>query len=124
MKRPPIRRKRWRTSLGTPEQRLVFRLGVLTQDGFDCVMHGQSDCTFDLQAAHIIPKRTLRDLGFGADVIYSVDAAMTLCERHHNRHDRGLERVPWDRLPDRCKEFVSRLGLQTLLERTYEEVRP
>jgi len=140
MRKTPLRRKPWRKALGTPAQRLAFRLGVLAADNMTCVMERdrfaaiQIDgdlvkelslgCEGPLQACHIISKRKLRELGHGADTIYSVDAAFTACERHHRRHDMGYERVPWERLPARCKQFVSRLGLSVLLERTYEEVRP
>lgn len=117
-----MKRKPWRRSLGTSDERFAFKLGVLAADGVTCVMHGVSRCEGELQAAHVIPKRKLRVLGFGSEVIYSADAAMTLCQRHHNRHDWALEHVPYELVPKRCQEFVIAFGLSTLLERTYGQL--
>lgn len=117
MRRTPLKRKPWRKALGDPERRRSFKAAVLIRDG-DCVMRGRSLCNGELQAAHVIPKHRLRKLGYGADVVYSASSAMCLCERHHNRHDRWLERVPYAYVPKDCKVFVNALGLAEIFERT------
>jgi hypothetical protein len=124
VKRTPLKRKPWRRALGTAEQRLAFKSAVLEADG-DCVMQGAvaryhrapyvvsvpaPSCDGPLQAAHVIRKHTLRKLGYGADVVYSVDAAMTLCRAHHELHDSYSLRVPEELWPARCREFVKRIN--------------
>jgi hypothetical protein len=127
VKRTPLKRKPWRKALGTASQRLSFKREVLATDG-ECVMTTQLGrdwvrvkskvpCDGPLQAAHVIRKQTLRERGLGAEWVYSVDAAFTACQRHHERHDRGIERVPWDLLPARCQRFVQSLGLMHILQK-------
>jgi len=113
-----MKRKPWRKALGTPEQRLAFRQAVLLADGYRCRMAGKSNCQGELQAAHVVSKEKLRRQGFGAETIYDPASAMTLCERHHNRHDRHLERVSYELLPQRCRDFLFGLGLTDVLRFT------
>jgi hypothetical protein len=112
VRRTALKRKPWRRALGTPKQRQDFKWAVLRADT-DCVMLRRSFCAGHLQAAHVIPKQRLRRLGYGADVVYSVDSAMCLCEYHHIRHDNFIERVPTELIPGRCRRFVRSLGLYT-----------
>jgi len=121
MKRTPLKRKPWRRALGTAEQRLRFKQAVLEADG-GCVMDGRrygfpvsmiagnNRCDGPLEAAHVIRKHTLRKRGYGADVIYSVDAAFTLCRAHHELHDSYALRVPDSLIPERCRRFAVHYG--------------
>ena len=64
----------------------------------------------DGSPVHVIPKQRLKREGYGPEVVYSADAAFTLCERHHNRHDNFLERVPDGLVPERCRRFAVAYG--------------
>ena len=120
----PLRRKPWRKALGTAEQRLNFKRAVLEADGGECVLAWPLDsvyhplparvwksrCDGPLEAAHVIRKHTLRKLGYGADIVYSVDAAFTLCKAHHELHDSYALRVPDSLIPERCRRFAAMYG--------------
>ena len=112
MRRTPLKRKPWRRALGTAEQRLLFRNAVLALDGGRCVMcRSQNVITQDpLDAAHIIRKHTLRKRGYGANIVYSPDAAFTLCRAHHELHDSYALRVPDSLIPERCRRFAVQYG--------------
>ena len=122
MKRTPLKRKPWRRALGTAEQRLAFKRAVLEADGGRCCMnrHGGERprsglrfgavCDGPLEAAHVIRKHVLRKRGYGADVVYSVDAAFTLCKAHHELHDSYALRVPDSLIPERCRRFAVQYG--------------
>lgn len=111
MKRTPLKRTNWREFLGTREQRQEFRYRVFREDG-GCVMtgFGNAVCDGPLDPAHVIPVQRLRRWGYGAEVVYSPDAAFTLCRKHHSRHDSGFEKVPESLWPARCREFVKRIN--------------
>ena len=108
MKRTPLKRKPLRL-LGTAEQRYAFRKAVHAAD-WGCVMRDFSRCDGPLDCAHVIPKQRLKKMGFGAGVVYSVDAAFLLCRRHHTRHDNHHERVPDSLIPERCRRFAVQYG--------------
>ena len=119
MKRTPLKRKPWRRALGTAEQRLAFKRAVLEADGHRCcVAHrhflgpGITSplCDGPLEAAHVIRKHVLRKRGYGVDVVYSVDAAFTLCKAHHELHDSYALRVPDSLIPERCRRFAVQYG--------------
>ena len=103
-----MKRKRWK-AVGNAELWAQFKFAVAAADAFTCVMVGRSACDGPLQACHVIPKQRLKRMGYGAEDIYSVDAAFTACRRHHTRHDSHLERIPDGLLPERCKEFADRI---------------
>ena len=114
MKRTPLKRKPWRRALGTAEQRLAFKRSVLEADG-GCIMEPNFQvlgkaCDGPLEAAHVIRKHVLRKRGYGADVVYSVDAAFTLCKAHHELHDSYALRVPDSLIPERCRRFAVQYG--------------
>ena len=109
MKETPLKR-RSRKVFGDAQLWAQFKFGVAQADDFTCVMVGRSVCDGKLEAAHVLPKQRLKRAGYGAEVIYSLDAAFTLCARHHNRHDRGLERVPEALVPERCRRFAVAYG--------------
>jgi HNH endonuclease len=133
VKRTALKRKPWRRALGDSELWAQFKFAVAQADDFTCVMRRGSPftspamedrytgeiviparrptasavpCDGPLQACHVIPKSKLRDWGYGAETIYSVDAAFTACRRHHTRHDSYLERIPDSLIPERCREFA------------------
>ena len=109
MKRSGSLKRKPREAFGTAEQRFWFKSRVHAEDG-GCVMVGRSLCHGSLQAAHVIPKQRLKREGYGPEVVYASDAAFTLCERHHNRHDNFLERVPDGLVPERCRRFAVAYG--------------
>ena len=113
----PLKRKPWRRALGTAEQRLAFKRAVLEADGRRCCMSllnydwdENCHCDGPLEAAHVIRKHVLRKRGYGADVVYSVDAAFTLCKAHHELHDSYALRVPDSLIPERCRRFAVQYG--------------
>lgn len=129
MKRSPLKRhtrlhrKPWRKALGTAEQRLNFKRAVLEADGHRCLMNPRyvwmadeppHGCDGPLQAAHLIRKHTLRKQGYGAEVVYSVDAAFTLCRAHHQLHDSYALRVPDSLIPERCRRFAMHYGRRSV----------
>lgn len=82
-----------------------------------CVMLGMSPCDGPLQCAHVLPKQRLKWLGLAPEAVYDVRAAIPLCHRHHNRHDRWLERVPPERIPRTAWDWAEENSLGALLER-------
>lgn len=97
---------------------MAFKRRVHELDGGYCVMLGRGLCDGPLDAAHVIPKSRLRDRGYGADVIYDERVAMSLCRRHHDRHDRCIEKVPFSYIPARCRDFLVELNLADVLRET------
>jgi hypothetical protein len=115
-RKTPLKRKPWRKALGTPETRLSFKEAVCSTS---CLMKDNSrvPCRGPLQAAHMLPKRLLRELGYGAEVIYDPASSVSLCEGHHTRHDFYVERVPAELLPVHVVQFAAELGLSYALRR-------
>jgi hypothetical protein len=112
LKRTALKRKPWRRALGDTELWAQFKFMVAQADDFTCAMVGRSACDGPLQSCHVIQKSKLRDRGYGAETIYSVDAAFTACRRHHTRHDSYLERIPDSLIPERCLKFANRIAAE------------
>lgn len=82
-----------------------------------------------LEGHHILPKRYLKRVAKerGLDkaeterILWSLANHMALCGRHHNRHERALERVPVEAIPLRAWAFAESVGLTWVLGRVYDE---
>lgn len=73
-------------------------------------------CPDELQAAHCIPKRTLKKLGLG-HLVWDPANGVCLDTDAHTGHDLGHRKIPREWLPARCHEFAARHRLTHVLER-------
>lgn len=97
-----------------------FKLNVCR--GASCVRCGRSeeDCAYagtSLQAAHVIPKQTLRRTGL-ADHIWNPLNGMALCTDCHAEHDTYKHRVD---APESAYEFAEALGMGWYMEKHYRK---
>lgn len=82
-----------------------------------------------LEGHHILPKRYLKRVAKERRLskeeterlLWSLANHMTLCGRHHNRHERALERVPAEVVPTRAWAFAESVGLTWVLGRIYDD---
>lgn len=87
-----------------------------------CLMHDDPvDCAGLLQAHHIITQQALKKRGLHGR-LWDVRNGMCLCEQSHRRHTLAVERIPFDRLPERAVAFATELGLDWMLERYYPAI--
>lgn len=105
----------WDEKLRVVSPKVWQRLVLMRDNG--CVLKDET-CEEPYEAHHILTQQQLRKRGF-SDVSYDVRNGMGLCNRHHRRHTRALERVPFERVPDRAHEFAAELGLGWLIDRYY-----
>jgi len=83
------------------------------------------ECDYQMDAAHIIPKRVLKDatLGWPEDkalaVIFDVNNGLSLCRAAHNIWDGPYCPVRFEDLPDAVFEFAGDLGMIWKLESMY-----
>lgn len=99
------------------ELALAFRL-IVTQHG--CQVHDDPlDCEGPVQAAHIIPKQTLRKMRFTPEVVWDPRNGIGACYKAHRRSDAALERFPVEYIPAEAWQFARELGLEWKLERQY-----
>lgn len=103
---------------------LMWKWLVLRQDGGVCQMAGSSrhDCADPLEAHHVITQQQLRKARL-AHLNWDADNGLTLCGRHHRRHHRALERVPYHCLRAHNIAFAERVGLSWLFDRYYPKTR-
>ena len=71
-----------------------------------------------MQAAHIIPKQSLKRHGH-ADKVWDPRNGIGACYKAHRRSDAGLARFPVAYLPDKFWEFADEVGLRYLAEKLY-----
>lgn len=71
-----------------------------------------------IEGHHVLAKRHLRNEGYGGR-FWDTRNGMALCSYHHARHERWMQRVPFDLVPDSAVEFAIELGLLPLLEREH-----
>jgi hypothetical protein len=106
----------WDTHLRVVSPKVWQRLVLMRDQG--CVLKGQGPCEEPYEAHHLLTQQQLRKRGL-SDVAYDVRNGMGLCNRHHRRHTRAVERIPFAVLPERAHEFAAELGLGWLLDRYY-----
>lgn len=94
-----------------------WKVHLVVRD-YDCLMAGEGACYGDRQGAHIISQHHLKKRHRG-DRLWDLRNGMLLCERHHNRHDRHLQRVPREKLPKGISDFCEELGISYLLDKYY-----
>lgn len=71
-----------------------------------------------IEGHHLLPQRDLKRHGY-ADRLWDERNGMGLCELHHHRHERYVQRVPRDLLSESAYEFADELGLGWLIDREY-----
>ena len=100
------------------EERLAFKVAVLSTDG-RCIVHDDpADCDGPLQAHHTITQQQLRRAG-RSDLAWDPRNGATVCEKAHRRHTLAVERIPLDRLPARCVAFANEHGFDHVLRKVY-----
>lgn len=65
---------------------------------------------------HLIPKQTLKRMGYPPDVYMDLRLQLTLCRYHHERHTNFVERVPSELYPPSVYAFAEQHDLMWLLE--------
>jgi hypothetical protein len=102
----------------------MWKFLVLRRDG-RCQMEGvgRVECDGDLEAHHLVTQQQLRKIHASEEQRWDVRNGMALCERHHRRHTRALERVPFDVLRSEALEFAREIGLGWILEKYYPVTR-
>jgi hypothetical protein len=63
-----------------------------------------------LQRHHVIPKERLRRDGHPPSVVWDPASGMLVERDVHTLHTDAVERIPYDCIPDRCKDFAKRHG--------------
>ena len=95
---------------------LAFAIAAC-RDG--CQIHDDPlDCEGPVQAAHIIPKQSLKRHGH-ADKIWDPRNGIGACYKAHRRSDAGLQRFPVAYLPAQFWEFAEEVNLSYLAEKLY-----
>jgi hypothetical protein len=115
----------WDAHLGDNEPMpLMWKWLVLQRDG-GCQMNGvgRVECDGDLEGHHIITQQQLRKVDATEEQRWDVRNGMALCERHHRRHTRALERVPFHLLRLEAFEFAEELKVGWLLAKYYPQVK-
>lgn len=100
------------------EERLDFKVAVLACDRGCRVHDDPSDCGGDVQAHHVVTQQQLREEGL-EPLLWDPSNGMAVCDRAHDRHHSGHERIPRDRIPQRCLDFAARHDLSRYLDRYY-----
>jgi hypothetical protein len=84
-----------------------------------CQIHDDPlDCEPPVQAAHVIPKQTLKRHGRAA-WLWDTRNGIGACYRAHRRSDAALERFPVEYLPAGFWDFADEVGLRWYAERIY-----
>jgi hypothetical protein len=126
----PKRRPKRRPREGPLSPR-EWRCEVFRLDGGACRVSGRPGRDVDdkrFHCHHCIPKRELRNRGLYGSV-WDPRNGVLLSASVHWRHEHAQERVAFEALPDRAREFASELGtwaedlLLRLHPRRTEEVR-
>lgn len=128
MRRKPTQRKR--TDPRVDEQ-LAKRYWKLTVCRGGCVMcrafpvapedrRGREPDLRRIEGHHIVPKRWLRNTGYGSR-LWDTRNGMGLCRYHHGRHELRMQPVPFDLLPDGAYEFAIEVELDWLVDDTYPQ---
>lgn len=131
MKRTPLARvtrlrSRKRRTVGTADQREYFRLAVCPDHAVcACALINDGPCEGRLEAHHVVPQEWLRKnyRQFGpymlANLLWDSRNGLPLCARHHRRHTLAMNRVPLSVLPPATCEFISEVGADYVVQRTY-----
>lgn len=83
------------------------------------------ECDYQMDAAHILPKRFLKDATLGWDedkalaVIFDKRNGLCLCRAAHNVWDGPYCPVVWEQLPDEVVSFATEHGMLWKLEKMY-----
>lgn len=100
------------------EARIDFKIAVLATDR-GCVVHeDESECEGDVHAHHVVTQQQLRQAG-REDLLWDPRNGATVCELAHRRHHRAIQRIPYDRLPERCIAFAREYGFDDVLTTYY-----
>lgn len=70
------------------------------------------------EAHHVLAQRHLKREGLST-LLWDSDNGMALCEYHHWRHEKAIQRVPRWILPAASIAFAERLGLGHHIDREY-----
>lgn len=58
---------------------------------------------------HPLPKRVLRDRGLH-HLVWDPRNGVLVQPKVHRQHENGTKRIPYEALPQRCKDFAAELG--------------
>jgi hypothetical protein len=73
-----------------------------------------------VEGHHVLAKRYLKARGL-ANRFWDTRNGLGLCSYHHARHERWMQRVPYELVPDDAIEFADEVGLLHLIEHDYPE---
>jgi HNH endonuclease len=71
-----------------------------------------------IEGHHVLAQRHLQREGL-ASRLWDTRNGMALCRYHHGRHERWMQRVPYELVPDDALEFADELGLLHVIDRDY-----
>lgn len=100
-----------------------FKALVLAMDGGRCCVHDyETDCEDGLEAHHVITQQQLRLAG-RHDLLWDPRNGMTVCGLIHRRHTTAVQRIPADKVPERCAEFARReaFDFESIIARYYRD---
>lgn len=71
-----------------------------------------------IEGHHVLAKRHLKTRGL-AGRLWDTRNGMGLCKYHHPRHESGMQRVPYELVPDDALTFAIECDLDWIIEREY-----
>jgi hypothetical protein len=75
-------------------------------------------CAGPLQAHHVITQQALRKSHYSS-FRWDTRNGICVCERHHSRHTKAVQRIPFERLTPEAIEFARSCNLSWQLDRYY-----
>lgn len=126
MQRKPLQRRRKRDPV---DAEMAKRWWKLTVCRGGCIMCRAFPVSSELRAArlqdlrrieghHVLARRHLKAHGYHGR-LWDTRNGLALCTYHHHRHEWGMQRVPYELVPDDALEFAAELELEWLIEREY-----
>lgn len=121
-------RRRERTTSTERELRAAFKWSTCNAGGWACVMDGRGPCGGPLEAHHVTTKEAIKryarskrlDRRSTVALLWDPSNGLAICDRHHDRHTTAHQRIPLALVPAGALTFARTLGLDYLLDRTYD----
>jgi hypothetical protein len=108
-----LARRFWKSS--------VCRGGCVMCRAFPVARELRHELAADLRRVeghHVIAKRHLKARGLHAH-LWDTRNGLALCVYHHDRHERWMQRVPYELVPYDAFEFAAELGLDWMIPDDY-----
>lgn len=110
--------------------REAFKTITLQRADFACAVSDET-CSGPLQAHHVVSQQQIRKVAksegwdnqlLGAR-LWDAGNGLAVCGRHHDRHTRAVERLPFEVIPTAALVFARMHNLMWWLERYYPEAQ-